>query len=89
MILYLWGLLARFLGAKKRWRQAYARGYEGMQARLNASYCGPDLGYDNVLVSTESSKVLNNFRGSKNERRSFEEGVRDAITVYEREHGAP
>jgi hypothetical protein len=60
-----------------------------MQAKLNASYCGPDLGYDHVRVTTESAKLLKNFRGSKNERRSFEEGVMDAITVYERAYGAP
>jgi hypothetical protein len=89
MMLRLWRLLARVLGAKQRWRKAYSRGYDGMSAKLHAAYCGPDTGYDYALVTTESAHLLKNFRGSKRERSSFEEGVRDAITVYERSYGAP
>jgi hypothetical protein len=68
---------------------AYARGYDAMKRKLNAPYCGPDMGYDPLLVVEAYNEIRHAFKGSKRERASYEEGIRDAITAYEREFGAP
>jgi hypothetical protein len=89
MIAHLIILFSRLIRWHKRVRDAYACGYDCMQAKLNAYYSGPCNGYDPDMVLFARERLITNFRGSKNEQRSFEEGIRDAVTVYEREHGAP
>lgn len=89
MISYLVLLFEWLLGAKKRARAAYSRGYDAMSSRLNATYCGPEAEYDWLTVVTAYNEIRYACKGSKGERASYEEGLRDAITVYERSFGAP
>lgn len=90
MIAYIVVFFEWLFGAKKRARAAYSRGYDAMSSRLNASYCGPELEYDALRV-VEAYNAIRYYscKGSKSERESYEEGLRDAITVYERSFGAP
>jgi hypothetical protein len=90
-------IIASFIGMfpaclidwNRKERNLYARGYSDMQAKLNAPYCGPDLGYDPVLVITSYNKLRIDFKGREKDRRSYFDGIRDAMTSYEREYGAP
>lgn len=72
--------------SKKREREAYSKGYDAMQSALNSTYSED---YDALLVLSSYSKLDREFKGTENERRAYEEGMRDAVTVYERSFGAP
>jgi hypothetical protein len=84
------GMLPSFLvDWNRKARNLYARGYNDMRAKLNTTYCGTNVGYNPVLVMTAYNKLRASFNGSEKDRRSYFEGIRDAVTVYERDHGAP
>ena len=74
---------------KQKNRDAYEAGYRTMKDRLFQPYCGPDPGYDNLLVESAYASVLAKFLGDAVEHRFYVNGMREALYEYERECGAP
>jgi len=73
---------------KERERDAFSRGYDDMEAKIN-SLRPPHDAYEPSLVFTARAKLIGAYKGSEKDFREYQNGIRDATTVYEREFGAP
>jgi hypothetical protein len=87
---YLMAFFAGLFGAEKRRRAAYDNGFVAMTGAINGLRRGKMADeYDPSLVYTARAKLVGAFHGSDLDFKHFQEGIRDASTVYEREFGAP
>ncbi len=89
MIAYLAAFLSSLFEGRGRAKNARLRGYEDMTEKLNVLRCGHEDDYDPSLVFSSRAKLIGEFQGTSEELRRYQEGMRDAITAYEREYGAP
>jgi hypothetical protein len=85
MIVMFFSSLIRGL---KRERNAFSRGYDDMASKIN-SLRSQHNEYDPSLVFTARAKLIGAYQGSEKDFREYQNGIRDATTVYEREFGAP
>lgn len=88
MITYFVMLFLGLFNGRKKERDAFSRGYTDMEAKIN-SLRSPHDEYNPSLVFTARAKLVGTYRGNEKEFRQYQDGIRDATTVYEREFGAP
>jgi hypothetical protein len=88
MIAYLVSLFSGLFGGEQRRRAAYDKGFEFTTAAIN-SMRGQEGEYDPSLVFSARAKAIAAYNGSDKDFGAYQEGIRNAIIVYEREFGAP
>lgn len=88
MIAFSIGLLARLVSALNREQDAFTKGYEDMTAKITY-LCAPHAEYDPATVFKARAELIGAYHGRDKDFRKYQEGIREATTVYEREFGAP
>jgi hypothetical protein len=88
MITYIITFLSGLFGGEKRRRAAYDKGFNEMTAMINSLRSNHDE-YDPGLVYTARARLIGAYKGTEKDFGPYQEGIRDATTVYEREFGAP
>jgi hypothetical protein len=88
MIAYIVSLFSGWFGGDKKRRAAYDKGFEFTTAAINGLR-GREDEYDPALVFNARARAVAAYNGSDKDFGAYQEGIRDAIVVYEREFGAP
>lgn len=88
MITYIITFFSGLFGGEQRRRAAYDKGFNEMTAMIN-SLRSPQDEYDPSLVYTARARLIGAYTGTEKDFGHYQEGIRDATTVYEREFGAP
>jgi hypothetical protein len=90
MALMIVEIINSFRAGAKQQKEAVQLGYDTMKRLLVEPYCGPDKGYEPELVARAQFSWMERFsKSSEVEQRACMKGMREALTEYEREHGAP
>jgi hypothetical protein len=87
MIAYLASLFSGLFGSAKKKRAAYDNGFDQTASVINSLRENDE--YEPSIPFTARARVIASFKGSDQEFSAYQEGMRDAIVVYEREFGAP
>jgi hypothetical protein len=88
MITYFVMFFSGLFNRRNKERKAFSRGYDDMASKINSLRPQHDE-YDPSLVFTARAKLIGAYQGSEKDFREYQNGIRDATTVYEREFGAP